>query len=474
MGVHISKVRSITLDVWTADQVAHFTQLGNAKAEQIYEARLPHGFRRPSSRDSQAMELFIRNKYERRLYTQDGAAAIGATASTQSYRQTSHQPNVSSNSRAPTLGPRPNIYDMLPKRNSFYDSHGSNRNAYSYSSQFLGGGQSSNVPTSTRVSQLNPIAASLTEMGFPEQLAVEAAGRHRDLQSAADWVLRQKSVRLYSAPAVRKPELSTEGNLLNGSNTSNPPVLSVNTKPKAVPKAFGTESLLGDTIPKHNVMAASTNNVQADDDDDDDDFGDFSAFESALPSATHTPATTNSAITASAATTTNTATPAKDSVKSGTSLSASLAGLYARGPPKSPIGSTRLPMPTNPSLSQMPTPNMGMRTTAASPKFTKLANAPGTPSPPPLHTSHTNITPPPPPSTQPPTGVLAEKRNEQEEEDPFAFLTKEALTFASSKRKQKVQQTQTSNGISIIPNKESNARGSSKTTSDFTFEDLLK
>ena len=110
------------------------------------------------------------------------------------------------------LAHRPNRYETVLKRNRLNDSHASNRKAHSYSSQFLGGGQSWNVPTSIGVSQLNPMAASLIEMGSPEQFA-EAAGRHCGYQSAADWALRQTSVRLYSAPAVSEPELTSESNL---------------------------------------------------------------------------------------------------------------------------------------------------------------------------------------------------------------------------------------------------------------------
>ncbi len=295
---------------------------------------------------------------------------------------------------------------------------------------------------------MNPVATSLIEMGFPEQLAVEAAGRHRDLQSAADWVLRQKSVRLYSAPAVRQPAMSPENDLLNGSSLLNPAVTPTKLTAKAVPKAFGTESLLGDTIPKRDATASLKNSTKG---DDDDDFTDFGAFESALPTATP-------------------ATAAQPSVKSGTSLSASLASLYAQGPPKSPTGSTRLPLPS--VASPLALGKTGMRTTATSPMFTKLAHAPGTPPPPPPpSTELSHNTPPPPPSPRPPAGAQPVKRHEPEEEDPFAFLSKEALTLASSKKKQTIP-TQTSKGNNL-PNEGSSAIAS-RTTNDFSLEDLLK
>ena len=42
-------------------------QMGNSKARAVYEANLPDGYRRPAQND-QAMEAFIRQKYEKRKY----------------------------------------------------------------------------------------------------------------------------------------------------------------------------------------------------------------------------------------------------------------------------------------------------------------------------------------------------------------------------------------------------------------------
>lgn len=66
LGVHISKVRSVNLDSWTAEQIASMQAMGNNKARAVYEANLPTGFRRPQA-DS-ALESFIRAKYEQRKW----------------------------------------------------------------------------------------------------------------------------------------------------------------------------------------------------------------------------------------------------------------------------------------------------------------------------------------------------------------------------------------------------------------------
>ncbi|CAI5443997.1 unnamed protein product [Caenorhabditis angaria] len=66
LGVHISKVRSVNLDSWTAEQVQTMRVMGNEKARQVYEHDLPAQFRRPTT--DHAMEQFIRGKYEQKRY----------------------------------------------------------------------------------------------------------------------------------------------------------------------------------------------------------------------------------------------------------------------------------------------------------------------------------------------------------------------------------------------------------------------
>ncbi|KAJ5068093.1 adp-ribosylation factor gtpase-activating protein [Anaeramoeba ignava] len=70
MGVHISQVRSVTLDTWTREQYDTAKSIGNEKANEYWEAKLPSGFKRPNSSDMFSLEKFIRDKYERKLYIQ--------------------------------------------------------------------------------------------------------------------------------------------------------------------------------------------------------------------------------------------------------------------------------------------------------------------------------------------------------------------------------------------------------------------
>eukprot|EP00163_Fabomonas_tropica_P034008 TRINITY_DN925_c0_g1_i1.p2 TRINITY_DN925_c0_g1~~TRINITY_DN925_c0_g1_i1.p2 ORF type:complete len:401 (-),score=157.12 TRINITY_DN925_c0_g1_i1:331-1533(-) len=89
LGVHISKVRSTTLDQWPASMMTSIERMGNARAKTIWEADVPRGYRYPDPNDNRAMENWIRSKYEhkefcrrdangRLITTLDPAAAAGA------------------------------------------------------------------------------------------------------------------------------------------------------------------------------------------------------------------------------------------------------------------------------------------------------------------------------------------------------------------------------------------------------------
>ncbi|XP_051134817.1 ADP-ribosylation factor GTPase-activating protein AGD5-like [Andrographis paniculata] len=67
LGVHISKVRSATLDTWLPDQVEFIQSMGNEKANSYWEAELPPNY------DRVGIENFIRAKYEeKRWVSKDG------------------------------------------------------------------------------------------------------------------------------------------------------------------------------------------------------------------------------------------------------------------------------------------------------------------------------------------------------------------------------------------------------------------
>ncbi|XP_061479077.1 stromal membrane-associated protein 1 isoform X4 [Rhineura floridana] len=74
LGVHISRVKSVNLDQWTPEQIQCMQEMGNTKARLLYEANLPENFRRPQT--DQAVEFFIRDKYEKKKYYDKNAANV--------------------------------------------------------------------------------------------------------------------------------------------------------------------------------------------------------------------------------------------------------------------------------------------------------------------------------------------------------------------------------------------------------------
>ncbi|EEQ97109.1 homeobox-containing protein, putative, partial [Perkinsus marinus ATCC 50983] len=73
LGVHISMVRSVTLDKWQTKWIHVVANVGNRIANNYYEHNLPKDFKRPTVQDGvAAVERFIRAKYERLEYVPKG------------------------------------------------------------------------------------------------------------------------------------------------------------------------------------------------------------------------------------------------------------------------------------------------------------------------------------------------------------------------------------------------------------------
>lgn len=67
LGTHISKVRSIDLDVWTDAHLEQLVKVGNNKANEYWEARLPPNY----VPDESKIVNFIRTKYELKRWIPD-------------------------------------------------------------------------------------------------------------------------------------------------------------------------------------------------------------------------------------------------------------------------------------------------------------------------------------------------------------------------------------------------------------------
>ncbi|KAI0369863.1 ArfGap-domain-containing protein [Pilatotrama ljubarskyi] len=68
MGTHISKVKSVDLDVWTPEQMTSIQKWGNRRANLYWEAHLRAGHVPPDHK----MESYIRSKYESRRWAREG------------------------------------------------------------------------------------------------------------------------------------------------------------------------------------------------------------------------------------------------------------------------------------------------------------------------------------------------------------------------------------------------------------------
>ncbi|XP_034407561.1 stromal membrane-associated protein 1 isoform X3 [Cyclopterus lumpus] len=92
LGVHISRVKSVNLDQWTPEQIQSMVDMGNNRAKRLYEDHLPENFRRPQT--DQAVEVFIRDKYERKKYYNKEALAAAPQSECKAGPKESAEPAV--------------------------------------------------------------------------------------------------------------------------------------------------------------------------------------------------------------------------------------------------------------------------------------------------------------------------------------------------------------------------------------------
>ncbi|KII94451.1 hypothetical protein PLICRDRAFT_102180 [Plicaturopsis crispa FD-325 SS-3] len=110
MGTHISKVKSVDLDVWTPEQMESITKWGNRRANLYWEGHLKPGHVPPEHK----MESFIRSKYESRRWALDGpppkdpsVLEDSSVAAAQPSAQPTPQPVASSHAPTSSISSRP-------------------------------------------------------------------------------------------------------------------------------------------------------------------------------------------------------------------------------------------------------------------------------------------------------------------------------------------------------------------------------
>ncbi|BGP12419.1 hypothetical protein JCM10213_001977 [Rhodosporidiobolus nylandii] len=79
LGTHVSKVRSVELDDWSDEQLAHMEAVGNARSNAFFEARMPAGTVEQLSDSSVAAH--IRQKYVEKRWIADGASLPSSASS---------------------------------------------------------------------------------------------------------------------------------------------------------------------------------------------------------------------------------------------------------------------------------------------------------------------------------------------------------------------------------------------------------
>jgi len=65
LGVHVSKVRSISLDSWNKEQTQRMTEIGNKVGNKFWAAKAPP---KPKTDSVREMERYIRSKYQDRMW----------------------------------------------------------------------------------------------------------------------------------------------------------------------------------------------------------------------------------------------------------------------------------------------------------------------------------------------------------------------------------------------------------------------
>ncbi|KAK0150735.1 Stromal membrane-associated protein 1 [Merluccius polli] len=143
LGVHISRVKSVNLDQWTSDQIQSIQDMGNTRARQRYEANLPESFRRPQT--DQAVEFFIRDKYEKKKYYSKNVTNGGSDKELKREREPERGNKLPSSSKSEDCRPVPKISPLkisennvnllglgesLPLSIALACSHGRNINIY--------------------------------------------------------------------------------------------------------------------------------------------------------------------------------------------------------------------------------------------------------------------------------------------------------------------------------------------------------
>jgi len=112
LGTHITKVRSCTLDTWEPQQIEVMKSVGNARAKEIWEARVPNDYPIPKETDSQnTIKKWIVAKYENQEFkAKDNVPKRPSVDKPAPSQQTKASPPIGNyNNMSPTYGNNPGM-----------------------------------------------------------------------------------------------------------------------------------------------------------------------------------------------------------------------------------------------------------------------------------------------------------------------------------------------------------------------------
>ncbi|KAJ2849681.1 Gtpase activating protein [Coemansia brasiliensis] len=293
LGTHITKIKSISLDNWTTEQIEHFRNIGNKRANAYFN---PHPDRHPPPRSDRDVERFIRDKYQHRLFVDrhngvPDPSIIGASPAPNPVASTAQVDEASALTRLHELGfvnVREN-HQALQKCNMDVEK----------AIKYLRG-------ESTDISLKDPRVAQLLNMGFSSasQNAQALTMCQGDVNHAIELLLSNNppprssvtspapSAKAAVSPPAKAPPKSPANDLLDGD------FFGSEAAPATKAPAGGINELLGGLSLSEKSKPTGVSAVQ----ESNDLFGDFGDFLSAGPQTQQpqtAPATANPAATAS-------------------------------------------------------------------------------------------------------------------------------------------------------------------------------
>ncbi|KAF4623040.1 hypothetical protein D9613_001551 [Agrocybe pediades] len=228
MGTHISKVKSVDLDVWTPEQMESIQKWGNHYANLYWEAHLKPGHVPPEHK----MESFIRSKYESRRWALDGpppadpsvldngaasapapAAPVQAAPSPPPPQSSTsrHAPTQSFSTRAPAAAP---VTTRQPQTHQLLSSNYTNRPVGAVPAPAQSA-QPTPAPAQQQQQQQQPQAQAPLNDLFSLDFHAPATPTNNTTAATAQQPkkdLKNDILSLYSAPPSATPAYAQFGN----------------------------------------------------------------------------------------------------------------------------------------------------------------------------------------------------------------------------------------------------------------------